>query len=101
MTQGNTVQDDMLRVIENIGQVIVGKETPIQQLTIALMCAGHVLIEDLPGVGKTFLARSLARSTDCEIKRIQFTPDLLPSDITGVNIFNQKTVFYKLMNIPP
>ena len=86
-----TVQEDIQRVMDNVRRVIVGKDTAIQQSVIALLCGGHTLIEDVPGVGKTMLARSLARSTACLFKRIQFTPDLLPSDITGVSIYNQKT----------
>ena len=79
------------RIVENVRRVIVGKDDAIELGVIALICQGHVLIEDVPGVGKTMLARSLARSTGSTFKRIQFTPDLLPSDVTGVSIFNQKT----------
>lgn len=75
----------------NIGRVIVGKEHVVDLLLVALLCEGHVLLEDVPGIGKTTLAKTLARSLDCTFQRIQFTPDLLPSDITGVNVFNQKT----------
>jgi MoxR-like ATPase len=78
-------------VIANVEKVIVGKHAEVQLALIALMCQGHVLIEDVPGVGKTMLAKSLARSVGCTFKRVQFTPDLLPSDITGVSIYNQKT----------
>ncbi|GER84576.1 ATPase [Thermogemmatispora aurantia] len=74
----------------NIGQVMVGKEEVIDLLLVALLCEGHVLFEDVPGTGKTTLARSLARSLACSFQRIQFTPDLLPSDITGITFFNQK-----------
>lgn len=76
---------------ENIARVIVGKEAVVDLLLVALLCEGHVLIEDVPGIGKTTLAKALARSLDCSFRRIQFTPDLLPSDITGVNVFNQKS----------
>ena len=80
-----------LKIIENVERVIVGKTAAVELGVVALMCQGHVLIEDVPGVGKTMLARSIARSTGCEFKRIQFTPDLLPTDVTGVSIYNQKS----------
>ncbi len=79
------------RIIANIGRVMVGKEREVEWAVIALMSGGHLLIEDVPGVGKTMLARSLARSTGCTFRRIQFTPDLLPTDVTGASIYNQKT----------
>jgi MoxR-like ATPase len=78
-------------VIDNVEEVIVGQGPKIEHVLTALLARGHVLLEDVPGVGKTMLARSVARSFDCTFKRVQFTPDLLPSDITGVNVFNQKT----------
>ena len=74
----------------NLEKVIVGKREALELIVIGLLCEGHVLIEDVPGVGKTMLARSLARSLDCDFNRIQFTPDMLPSDITGVSIYNQQ-----------
>jgi len=77
------------RIITNIEKVIVGKRGSIELAVISLLCQGHLLIEDVPGVGKTMLARSLARSLGCSFSRIQFTPDMLPSDVTGVSIFNQ------------
>lgn len=77
-------------IIKNLEQVIVGKYQSVELVVIGLLCQGHVLIEDVPGVGKTMLARSLARSLDCTFNRIQFTPDMLPSDVTGVSIFNQQ-----------
>jgi MoxR-like ATPase len=77
------------RVIGNIEKVIVGKRGTVELAVIGLLCQGHLLIEDVPGVGKTMLARSLARSLGCSFSRIQFTPDMLPSDVTGVSIFNQ------------
>jgi MoxR-like ATPase len=79
------------RVINNVEKVIVGKAESVAFSLIAVICNGHVLIEDVPGVGKTVLTKAIARSIGCTFKRIQFTPDLLPSDVTGVSIFNQKT----------
>jgi MoxR-like ATPase len=78
-------------VIENIEHVIVGKDEAVRLTLIAVICRGHILIEDVPGVGKTVLTKAVARSIGCSFKRIQFTPDLLPSDVTGVSVFNQKT----------
>ncbi len=79
------------RILANVERVIIGKAEAVRLALVALMCQGHVLIEDVPGVGKTILARGLAVSTGCSFRRIQFTPDLLPTDITGVSIYNQKT----------
>ncbi|HET9475879.1 MAG TPA: MoxR family ATPase [Dehalococcoidia bacterium] len=78
------------RLVENIERVIIGKRAQVEQAVMTLMCGGHLLIEDVPGVGKTMLARSLARSSGCSFNRIQFTPDLLPTDVTGVSVYNQK-----------
>ncbi|MBN2555400.1 MAG: MoxR family ATPase [Anaerolineales bacterium] len=86
-----SVQSLATQLIDNIEKVIVGKREPIQQVVIGLLSRGHILIEDVPGTGKTMLAKSLARSIGCNFNRIQFTPDMLPSDVTGVSIFNQKT----------
>jgi MoxR-like ATPase len=81
-------------LISNLEKVIVGKRQPIELIVIGLLCQGHVLIEDVPGVGKTVLARSLAKSLGCSFNRLQFTPDMLPSDVTGVSIYDQsKRVF--------
>jgi MoxR-like ATPase len=85
------VQNVAQQIRENVGRVIVGKQNVVELLLVALLCEGHVLIEDVPGVGKTVLAKSLARSLDCSFSRIQFTPDLLPTDITGVSVYNQKS----------
>ena len=79
------------RILENVERVIVGKRHEVRLALIALMGRGHVLIEDVPGVGKTMLARSLARSMGCSFRRIQFTPDMLPGDVMGVSVYNQKT----------
>jgi MoxR-like ATPase len=79
------------RILANVERVIIGKAEAVRLALIALMCRGHVLIEDVPGVGKTILARSLAKSTGCSFRRIQFTPDLLPTDVTGVSVYNQKS----------
>lgn len=79
------------RVIENVRKVIVGKDDEVRLTILAMLCEGHLLIEDVPGVGKTMLARALALSIGCTFRRIQFTPDMLPTDVTGVSIYNQKT----------
>ncbi len=78
-------------IVDNVSKVIVGKTSVIEQTLAALLAQGHILVEDVPGVGKTMLAKSLAASLGCQFKRIQFTPDLLPSDITGISIYNQST----------
>jgi MoxR-like ATPase len=78
------------RIVGNVERVIVGKAEPVAFSLIAVICNGHILIEDVPGVGKTVLTKAIARSIGCSFKRIQFTPDLLPSDVTGVSIYNQK-----------
>jgi MoxR-like ATPase len=79
------------KLIENVGKVIIGKSDVVELVLAALFSNGHVLIEDVPGVGKTMLVRSIATSTGCDFRRMQFTPDLLPSDVTGASVFNQKT----------
>ena len=78
-------------IAANVATVVLGKDDVIRACVVALLAGGHIIIEDYPGVGKTLLAKALARSIDCRFTRIQFTPDLLPSDVTGVNVFNQKT----------
>src|SRR5699024_3286844 len=78
------------RVKENVQQVIVGKDDMIDYLFVALISGGHVLLEDVPGTGKTLLAKAMAESLECVCKRIQFTPDLLPADVTGIHFYNQK-----------
>ncbi|HEX5944469.1 MAG TPA: MoxR family ATPase [Anaerolineales bacterium] len=88
------------RIVHNLEQVIVGKYQSVELVVIGLLCQGHVLIEDVPGVGKTMLARSLAKSLDCTFSRIQFTPDMLPSDVTGVSIFNQEKRTFEFRSGP-
>ena len=85
------VQSIANKIVENVERVIVGKKRPVQLTVLGLLCQGHLLIEDVPGVGKTVLAKSLSKSVGCDFQRIQFTPDMLPSDVTGVSVFNQKT----------
>ncbi len=86
-----TVQEIAERIVSSVGQVIMGKNNEIRLTALGLLCRGHILLEDIPGVGKTMMAKSLARAVGCSFNRIQFTPDMLPSDITGVSIFNPKT----------
>ncbi|EGL83002.1 ATPase associated with various cellular activities AAA_3 [Caldalkalibacillus thermarum TA2.A1] len=82
-------------VMHNVHKVMIGKEKIVELTLVAILAKGHILLEDVPGVGKTMLVRSLARSLGCSFKRIQFTPDLLPSDVTGVSIFNQKELCFE------
>jgi MoxR-like ATPase len=88
------------QIVENVGRVLVGKEAEIELCVIALLSRGHVLIEDVPGVGKTMLAKSLARSLGCTFERLQFTPDLLPADVTGVNIYSPNTQKFEFRQGP-
>lgn len=85
------IQDFAKSITDNLERVIVGKSETVELVVVGLLCQGHLLIDDVPGVGKTVLARSLAKSLGCDFSRIQFTPDMLPSDVTGVSIFNQVT----------
>ena len=85
------IQESGDRVVSNVERVIVGKHAEVRLALVALLCRGHLLIEDVPGTGKTMLAKAIARSLGCTFRRIQFTPDLLPTDVTGLSIFNQKT----------
>lgn len=96
-----TIHDDKIRaVLKNMNKVIVGKEDVAVLSLVALLAQGHVLLEDVPGVGKTMFVRSLAKSLDCDFKRIQFTPDLLPSDITGISIYNPKDLEFEFRSGP-
>ena len=81
-----TIQSFSEKIIENLGKVIVGKKNVLELVTVSLLAQGHILIDDVPGVGKTMLAKTLAKTLGCDFKRIQFTPDMLPSDVTGVSI---------------
>ena len=84
-----TIQNFSEKIIENLGKVIVGKKNVLELVTVSLLAQGHILIDDVPGVGKTMLAKTLAKTIGCDFKRIQFTPDMLPSDVTGVSIYDQ------------
>ncbi|WP_035508306.1 AAA family ATPase [Halobacillus karajensis] len=88
-------QPKISEVLKNMRKVMIGKEEPAMLSLVALLAKGHVLLEDVPGVGKTMLVKTLARSLDCDFKRIQFTPDLLPSDVTGVSIYNPKNMEFE------
>jgi len=88
------------KIVQNVSRVLVGKEAEIELCVIALLSRGHLLIEDVPGVGKTMLAKSLARSLGCSFERLQFTPDLLPSDVTGVNIYSPSTQQFEFRQGP-
>ena len=88
------------RLLDNVGRVIVGRDRAVRLTVVALLCEGHVLLEDVPGLGKTLLARTVAGSLNCLFKRIQFTPDLLPSDVTGLNYFNQKEGEFRFLKGP-
>ncbi len=94
------VQGMVHRLVGSVGTVIVGKEQEVELCVLALLCGGHVLIEDVPGVGKTMLAKAMARATGCEFERLQFTPDLLPGDVTGVSVFNPRTTEFEFRRGP-
>ena len=85
------VSDTLRKIVSNVEQVIIGKRDAVELALCSLLCKGHVLIEDMPGVGKTSLVSAIAKSFDCSFQRIQFTPDILPSDITGFSMYNQKS----------
>ena len=94
------VQNITEKIINNIEKVIIGKRSSVELAIISLLCNGHLLIEDVPGVGKTVLARSMAKSLGCTFSRIQFTPDMLPSDVTGVSIYNQVSTQFEFRSGP-
>ena len=94
------IQSFSIRLSENLERVVVGKRQTVELTVIGLLCQGHMLIEDVPGVGKTVLARSLAKSLGCTFNRLQFTPDMLPSDVTGVSIYNQSNRKFEFRNGP-
>ena len=99
-TPGGTVKAFTSDIVENVEKVIVGKHTQVELLMVAMLCQGHILIEDVPGTGKTMLARAAATSMGLDFKRLQCTPDLLPNDITGVEIFNQKDSVFEFQPGP-
>lgn len=90
----------MVDILNHISKVIIGKQHTIELTLVAILAQGHVLLEDVPGVGKTMLVRALAKTLGCTFKRVQFTPDLLPSDVTGVSIFNQKEMSFQFLEGP-
>jgi MoxR-like ATPase len=96
----STVQTVSQALVNNVERVIIGKRNAVELAVVGLLCQGHLLIEDVPGVGKTMLARSIAKSIGCIFRRIQFTPDMLPSDVTGVSIFNQQTRAFEFREGP-
>jgi MoxR-like ATPase len=96
----SNVQAVAQALVNNVERVIIGKRSAVELAVVGLLCQGHLLIEDVPGVGKTMLARSIARSIGCIFRRIQFTPDMLPSDVTGVSIFNQQTRAFEFREGP-
>ncbi len=98
--ENGSVESLGARIVQNVGRVLVGKETEVELCVIALLSRGHILIEDVPGVGKTMLAKSLARSLGLSFERLQFTPDLLPSDVTGVNIYSPSTQRFEFRQGP-
>jgi MoxR-like ATPase len=94
------VHELVTRLMESVGTVIVGKQEEVELCIVALLCRGHVLIEDVPGVGKTMLAKALARASGCSFERVQFTPDLLPGDVTGVSVFDPRTTTFEFRRGP-
>ena len=95
LTEWDQGQRQIMQVVDNVERVIIGKRKTIQLSLVALLCGGHVLLEDVPGVGKTMLVKAIAKSLDLDFRRIQFTPDLLHTDVTGVSVYNQKTMEFE------
>src|SRR5579864_6396665 len=95
-----SVQGMARRLLDSVGTVIVGKEAEIELCVIALLCRGHLLIEDVPGTGKTMLAKAIAASIGCTFERVQFTPDLLPGDVTGVSVYNPQAQSFEFRRGP-
>ncbi|MCD9022511.1 AAA family ATPase [Cohnella silvisoli] len=93
-------EQKLAAVIANVGSVVIGKEKVLEHLLIALLSSGHIILEDVPGTGKTLLAKTLSRTIDCHVRRIQFTADLLPSDVTGINFYNQQEGRFELRQGP-
>nr|WP_310735503.1 AAA family ATPase [Cohnella herbarum] len=94
------LQQKLSAVASNVGSVVIGKDQVLEQLLIGLLSSGHLILQDVPGTGKTLLAKTLARSLACEMRRIQFTADLLPSDVTGINFYNQQAGRFELRQGP-
>lgn len=97
---GQVLEQKLSSIIKNVGSVVVGKDQVLEYLLIGLLSSGHLILEDVPGTGKTLLAKTLARSLACEMRRIQFTADLLPSDVTGINFYNQQAGQFELRQGP-
>jgi MoxR-like ATPase len=100
MDKLNQIQDFSVKLMESLKKVIIGKPNVVELVTISVLAQGHILIDDVPGVGKTMLAKTLAKSLGCKYRRIQFTPDMLPSDITGVSIYDQSTKKFEFRQGP-